>query len=128
GARWRKEGDFLLGRSATYYWDKRKEVPNRYLQHWQQEKRDRPGLSIDSLMEMVSMPEEELNSRIVGEAIQHCWGLQEWGELMPNPFRGDTPGRHYMRLLAELTPEHRRRAFAPGGLPLTELTPAAHQR
>jgi hypothetical protein len=127
GARWRKEGDFLLGRSSTYYWDKRKEVPNRYLLRWLQEKRDRPGLSIDSLLEMVSLPEEVLNSRIVGEAIQHCWGLQEWGMVMPNPFRGDTPGRHYPRLLAELTPEHRRRTLAPGGLPLTELTPAEQQ-
>src|SRR5207244_4249572 len=78
GVRWKKDGDFLTGRSLTYHWDKRKEVPNRYLQRWLQEKRDRPGLSIDSLLEMVSLPDDELNSRIVGEAIKHCWGLQEW--------------------------------------------------
>jgi hypothetical protein len=127
GVRWKKDGDFLTGRSATYYWDKRKEVPNRYLLRWLQEKRDRPGLSIDSLLEMASLPVEETNSLIVGEAIQHCWGLEEWSMVTPNRFRGDAPSRDYLRLLAELTPEHRRRALAPGGLPLTELAPAEQQ-
>src|SRR5437588_9396420 len=47
--------------------------------------------------------------------------------VMANPFGGDAPIREDVRFLAELTPEHRRRALAPGGLPLPELT-AAEQR
>src|SRR5262249_20168588 len=67
GVRWRKDGDFVLARSTTCYWDRLKEVPNRYLLRWQREKRDRPGLSLESLEEMASMPDEALDSSNVGE-------------------------------------------------------------
>jgi hypothetical protein len=39
GVRWRKEGDFLLCRSTSYFWDRLKEVPNRYPTRWQQDSR-----------------------------------------------------------------------------------------
>lgn len=128
GARWRYEGGFLLGRSTSYYWNKRKEVPNRYLHRWLKEERDGPGLSVDTLLEMASLPDEELNSIVVGEAIQHCWGIGEWSLVVANPFSPDAPFREDLRFLAELTPEHRRRALTPAGMPVTELTPAEQQR
>src|SRR5262249_51044094 len=34
GVRWRKDGDFLVCRSTGYFWDRLREVPNRYLQRW----------------------------------------------------------------------------------------------
>jgi hypothetical protein len=122
GVRWRKEGDFILSRSTTYYWDRLKEVPNRYLVRWQREKRERPGLSLESLEEMASLPDDELNSTTVAEAIRHCWGLEEWGIVSTDQVWGCAVERTKLRFLSELTPDHRRRALDSDGLPLSTLT------
>jgi hypothetical protein len=122
GVRWRKEGEFLLGRSTNYYWDRLKEVPNRSLLRWQREERDRPGLSLESLQEMASLPDEALNSVTVAEAIHHCWGIEEWGIVSTDQVMGHALNRTKLRFLAELTPEHRRRALDTAGLSLMALT------
>src|SRR5260370_39812498 len=81
GVRWKKDGDFITGRSTSYFWDKVKEVPNRYLQRWIHVRDTNGGLSLADMLEMASLPDEELDSRLVGEAIGHCWGLPGWGSL-----------------------------------------------
>src|SRR5262249_53186958 len=104
GVRWRKDGDFLLGRSTTYYWDRPKEVPNRFLMPWQREKREGPGLSLESIEEMASLPDEALDSPTVGEAIRHCWGLEEWRQVSRDPVMGWSLDRAKFRFLSSLMP------------------------
>jgi hypothetical protein len=78
GVRWRKAGDFLLCRSGSFFWDRLKEVPNRYLERWQHEKRHHGGLPLDALLEMASLPDVQLGGVPMGGAIMDCWGLPEW--------------------------------------------------
>jgi hypothetical protein len=129
GIRWKKDGEFLLGRSTSYFWDKLREVPKRHLVRWQREKQGKGYLPIESLMEMAALTEEQLDSQDNGEAITHCWGLEEW--LTVGPHRRYEMGygqvfayRRRLRFLATLTPEQRRRAFEPDGIGPEELTPA----
>jgi hypothetical protein len=121
GVRWRKDGDFLLCRSTSFFWDKLKEVPNRYLQHWAQDRDANGGLPLADFLEMASLPDQQLESTVVGEAIGHCWSLPEW-RLLDHPVI-----RHRARLVAMLTPEQLQRAMQPAGIPFQELTPAQQQ-
>jgi hypothetical protein len=121
GVRWSKDGDFLLCRSTSYFWDKLKEVPNRYLQRWAQDRDANGGLPLEDLLEMGSMTDQQLDSTGVAEGIEHCWGLAGWWYV------SQPVSRHDARLLALFTPEQRRRALQPEGLPFQEWTPAQRQ-
>jgi hypothetical protein len=123
-ARWKKDGNFLLCRSSSYFWDKLKEVPNRYLQRWTQDREENNGLPLADMLEMASRPDQELDSRLVGEGIEHCWGLMEWYGLSGDDSRMI---RRHGRFAAILTPEQLRRALQPAGLPFKELTPSQQQ-
>ena len=46
GVRWRKDGDFIICRSVSYFWDKLQEVPNRYLRRWAQDRDASGGLPL----------------------------------------------------------------------------------
>jgi hypothetical protein len=92
GVRWRREGDFLLGRSKSFLWDRLKEVPNRYRERWQREKREHGGLlPLDALLEMASLSDDQLSATDMGYTIVDCWDLPEWHLVaaMPgySPFR-----------------------------------------
>jgi hypothetical protein len=121
GVRWSKDGDFLLCRSAGYLWDKLKEVPERHLRRWTTSRDANGGLPFSNLLEMASMPDLQMDSRVVAEAIAHCRGLPEWSLL---GFRGF---RSRARFLSTLSPEQLRRAFMPAGLPFKDLAPAQQQ-
>src|SRR4029453_2059638 len=100
--RWKKDGNFLLARSTSYFWDKLKEVPNRLLGRWQADRRAAGGLPLEDLLEMATLTDQQLDSRFVGEGVVHAWGLREWGMLA-----GRAPLRPYARYLAVLTPLQR---------------------
>jgi hypothetical protein len=121
GVKWTKEGDFILCRSASYYWDKLKEVPNRLLQRWARDRETNGGLPLADLLEMAALSDPQLDSVIVSEAITHCLGLRDWGHLRWPGFRRDA------RFFVTLTPEQQRRAFTPEGVPFKDLTPAQQQ-
>jgi hypothetical protein len=126
GARWRKDGDFLVCRSATFFWDKRKEVPNRYLQRWARDREAPSGLPLDDFLEMAAMTDQQLDSTAVAEGIEHCWGLREWSWLS-GPTLERQLQRQHARFLATLTPAQRAHALDPGGLAFRELTLAQQQ-
>jgi hypothetical protein len=124
--RWQKDGDFLLGRSTSFYWDKVKEVPARFLQRWQDDRVKEAGLPLDDLLEIAGMTDTQLDSAIVGRMVERCWGLPEWGIVANTGFRigiGPTEVRPYARLLAELPPLFRRPALQPGGVAFEQLPP-----
>jgi hypothetical protein len=99
GVRWRKEGDLLLGRSTSFFWDRLKEVPNRYLERWQKAKREHGGLPLEDLIEMASLSDEQLSAGLGGRAIIHCWGLDEWHIV------GNVPGYSGPRNAQGITPQ-----------------------
>jgi hypothetical protein len=130
GVRWKKEGDFLVCRSASFFWDKLKEVPNRYLARWRENKVKQRGLPLEDLLEMAALSEQQLNSATVGKVVQHCWGLDEWWLVGHGTMKtGVNPGdlRPVARFLAGLTPAQRRQAQLPEWLAFAALTPAQQQ-
>lgn len=131
GVRWKKEGTFLLARSTSFFWDKVKEVPNRYLRHWIED-RDRAGaLALEDLIEMSGLTEEQLGSHTVGLGITHCWGLDEWGIIGGGPFLAGeiVPEelRKQARALRILTPAQLKQAQSEAGLSLSALSPAQRE-
>jgi hypothetical protein len=126
GARWRKDSDFLVCRSTSYFWDRLKEVPNRYLQRWARSRDANGGLPLAEFLEMATLTDQQLDSVPVAEGIEQCWGLREWSWLGGAELDGRLQRQH-ARFLATLTPDQQQRALQPAGLPFSELTPAQQQ-
>jgi hypothetical protein len=127
GVRWKKDGEFLLGRSTSFFWDKLKEVPDRLLVHWQED-RDRQGaLPLEDLVAMAALSDEQVGSRTVGLGITHCRGLDEWGIIAGGPSIGGELLPEYLRkqlrALTVLTAGQLRAAQTPQGLTLETVTP-----
>jgi hypothetical protein len=124
GLRWKKEGDFLVARSTAFFWEKLKEVPNRTLARWQAARAATGALPLEEVLEIASLPDQQLDSATVGKGIEHCWGIGEWslfgmGVRHGGPWPQDR--RICARLLTLLSPEQLRRAFQPEGLPFSAL-------
>jgi hypothetical protein len=126
GVRWKKDGDFLLARSTSYFWDKLKEVPKRDLQRWQADRRASGFLPLDDVLELGTLTDQQLDSRLVGHFVSHCWGLEEWGMVGDGgAWRVALPSggylRPYVRFLVTLTPAQRQRALLPEGIAFGDL-------
>src|SRR5262249_46479901 len=120
--RWRKEAGFLLFRSASYFNDKRKEVPNRLLDRWAASLHEHGHLTLDDLVEIVQLQDIQLDSQVVAARIVRCHGLRGWG-LATN-----LNLRKHMRFLATLDPEQRRLAQSPADLPFRQLNLSQQQQ
>ena len=119
--RWNKEGDWLQFRSASYYNDRLKEVPNRLLTRWSVARRQQGLLSLEDLVEIAQLTDAQLDGAEMAECATDCWGLKEWflvrnGELRP-----------HVRFLAEFTPAQRQEMLSAAGLPFTKMTLAQQQ-
>jgi hypothetical protein len=121
GVRWTKDGEFLLGRGTSYYWDKLKEVPNRFLDRWSHDRDANGALPVADFLEMATLSDQQLDSTTVAEGITHCRRLPEWALLT------DRRSRQHARLLTALTPDQLRRALQQAGIPFNELTPSQQQ-
>lgn len=125
GARWHKDGDYLLCRSTGFFWDKLKEVPNRFLKRWSAD-RGRGPLALDDLLEMSTLSDTQLNSETSGKVIEHCWGLDEWANVGRGFFREGidcSELRPYARFYASLS-EPQRRLAETRGVGADDLLPA----
>jgi hypothetical protein len=125
GVRWRKDGQFLLARSTSFFWDKLKETPNRDLQRWRRNKLEQNGLPFNDLVDMALLPDDQLDSQRVGEVVGHCWGLPEW-DLLQEPIGYYSP-RPWLRWLSNLPPGSRSAAVSASGLSLRGLTGAVQE-
>ncbi len=137
GVWWRQDGGFLLCRSTSFFWDKLKEVPSRYLTQWQQERTRRGSLPFEAVLQMASLSDQQLDSATVGRGISHCWDLPEWGIVgnAAKPLEGTgtatsgTPEelRAYTRFVAGLPAGTRNLTLRPDGLPFDALDRAQQQ-
>jgi RNA polymerase sigma-70 factor, ECF subfamily len=118
--RWHEEDGWLQFRSASYYHDRLKEVPNRLLTRWAARRREQGALSLDDLIEIAQLPDEPLDGEEMGEGAKELFGLAEW-DLPRSNLRSD------LRYLAGFTPEQRREATSPAGLPFMRM-PLAQQQ
>jgi hypothetical protein len=120
--RWHKEGSWLQFRSASYYDDRLKEVPNRLLVRWAASRRERSALSLDDLIEIAQLSDQQLDAASMAEGAREIWGLEEWDLA-----RGSIPRRH-LRFLGQCTPAQRQLAASPGGLAFTRMSLAQQQQ
>lgn len=120
--RWRKEDSFLLFRSASYFNDKLKEVPNRLLERWARSVREHGRPSLDDLIEIAQLRDAQLDSERVADGAVHCYGIKGWG-LARSPNL-----RPHLRFLALLDPEQRRLAQSPTGTPFRQMNNQQQQQ
>jgi hypothetical protein len=126
GARWKKDGDYLLARSTGYFWDKLKEVPNRQLRRWHADLQQHGTLPVDAVLEMATLSDTQLDSDVSGRVIGHCWQLEEWGNVGRGLFRIGvvcTELRPFARFFAALS-EPQRRLAETQGVGAADLRPA----
>jgi len=145
--RWRLDGDsaapgatasgaekrWLQFRSATYYQDRLKEVPNRLLTHWAEARRRHagelrlgrdsgqqrgpgPGLPLDYLVEIAGLSDAQLDGAEMRGGAVEWWGIPEWGLLRDRHFRP------HIRFLAQFTPEQRQMMMSAEGLPFGKMS------
>jgi hypothetical protein len=121
-------GGWLQFRSASYYDDRLKEVPNRLLARWAAARRKQAGthevggLALDDLLEIAQLSDAQLDAAAMAEGARECWGLAEW-DLARNPHL-----RPHWRYLAGFTPEQRQEALSPHGLPFTRMSAPQQQQ
>jgi hypothetical protein len=132
--RWRKQagtrpaGTWLEFRSASYYDDRLKEVPNRLLSRWAASRRQHAGthgvggLTLDDLIEIAGLSDAQLDAADMAEGARECWGLAEWD------LAGQRRLRPHLRFLAGFTREQRQEAQSAAGLPFSRMPLAQQQQ
>jgi RNA polymerase sigma factor (sigma-70 family) len=122
--RWRKDADrgWLQFRSASYYDDRLKEVPNRLLERWSAARRQRGSLRLDELVEIAQLSDAQLDAKEMAEGAQDCFGLAEW--ILPR----HANLRPHLRYLATFTPDQRRLAMSTEGIPFIRMSLAQQQQ
>ncbi len=127
---WKKDGSFIECRSTTFVWDKIKEVPNRYITRWEQDARRNGYLPVEDFLEMSTLSDTQLDSTIVGKAMEHCHGLRDWSIMGKGLTKtGIVPEqlRPYVRFAASLAPSERTQAMTEEGISAGTLRPAQQQ-
>jgi hypothetical protein len=115
-ARWSKDGTWLQFRSASYYDDRLKEVPNRLLNRWAAAKREHGWLTLDELVEIAQLSDAQLDGKEMAEGARECLGLKEWDLTRSGNLRSE------LRYLAQFTPEQRQEMQRPSGLLLSRMS------
>jgi hypothetical protein len=113
-----------------FFWDKLKEVPNRLINKWREDRIAQGSLPFDDLIEMAGLSDPQLDSQFVAQGLKHCAGLAEWGLVT-----ADTGGwrefylfrRSVLHALAGVVGSARRHILSPEGLQFNDLPAAAQQ-
>jgi RNA polymerase sigma-70 factor (ECF subfamily) len=120
--RWAKDGIWLQFRSASFYDDRLKEVPNRLLTRWSAARGQHGALALDDLIEIAQLPDAQLDASEMADGARECFGLAEW-DLARHPRL-----RPHLRYLATFAPDQRRQAMSTEGLPFTRMSLAQQQQ
>jgi hypothetical protein len=119
--RWSKEGNWLQFRSASYYDDRLKEVPNRLLTRWSASRKQHGALPLEDLLEIAQLADTQLDAGSMAEGAKICFGLAEW-DLARNGYP-----RPHIRYLAGLTPAQRQQAQGAAGLAFAQMSLSQQQ-
>jgi hypothetical protein len=120
--RWTKGDGWLRFRSASYFNDRLKEIPNRLLSRWQESRKANGMLTVDDLMQIASLTDAQLNAAEVAEAVKAIFGLKEWelgagGSIRPQ-----------WRFLAAMPSTLRGAALSEKGITFPQLPVALQQQ
>src|SRR5262249_16009747 len=121
--RWKKDESWLQFRSASFFNDRLKEIPNRLMARWSASRRAPGAATPGDLVGIVHPPDAPLNSPHVAGGAQNCFSLVEWGLA-----RNTNGLRPHLRYLAQLTPSQRQQAQSAEGLPFAQMSLAQQQR
>ncbi len=111
--RWNKEEGWLQFRSAGYFNDRIKEVPNRLLTRWASAGRKNGHLSLNDLAEVASLTDSQLDAKAMAEGANVLYGLKEWEQAAAL--------RANLRFLATLSANQREAAQSEAGLSIARL-------
>jgi hypothetical protein len=120
--RWIKEDAWIQFRSASYFGDRLKEVPNRLLARWAASRSQHQALTLDDLIEIAQLTDAQLDSGTMAEGARILYGLQEWG------LARDAIARAHLRYLAGLSTVQRQEAQSAAGLAFNHLSLPQQQR
>jgi hypothetical protein len=120
--RWSREGDWLQFRSASWFHDRLKEVPNRLLDRWATSRRKHGVLTLEDLVEIAQLSDAQLDSQVTAEGARALYDLEEW-TLARNGWL-----RPQWRFLAGLTPGQREQAARGEGLLFSQFTLSQQQQ
>lgn len=115
--RWSKAEGWLRFRTPDYYLARPQEVPLRLLERWALLRKEQHALSLQSLTEIGSLTDTQLNSPTTAQAAIGFFGLQEWPQARMEQ------ARPHWRFLAQLPREQREAAFRPEGVAYKDLRP-----
>jgi hypothetical protein len=115
------DGKWLQFRSASYFNDRLKEVPNRLLARWSASRRQHGALTLADLAEIAQLSDAQLDAAEVAEGAQACFDLQEWplAQGMARP---------HLRYLATLTPAQQQAAMSTAGLAFRQMSLGQQQQ
>ena len=120
--RWNRDGGWLTFRSAGFFNDRLKEVPNHLLTRWAAGRRRHGGASpLGDLAEMARLTDAQLDSSGMAEGAETLFGLKEWGLVR------DQTLRPHWRFLAGFPRTQQEAASSDRGLAF-ERMPLAQQQ
>jgi hypothetical protein len=114
--RWSRDGDWLQFRSASFYDDRLKEVPNRLLARWVKSRMQHGTLTLDDIVEIAGLSNAQLDGAEMAEGARELHGLAEWDLAR---YRSQRP---HLRYLASFTPAQRQEMMSANGLAFTKMS------
>jgi hypothetical protein len=115
--RWTRQDGWVQFRTATFYYDRPQEVPNRLLERWQSARARQGVLTPDDLSEIAQLPDAQLDSLWMAQGAEAIYGLWEWQMAQIAQLRS------HWRFMAGLSEEQRRDACSEQGLAYERMTP-----
>jgi hypothetical protein len=114
--RWNREDEWLQFRSVSYYHNRLKEVPTRLLARWKAVRQQQGMLTLDAIIEIAQLSDEQLDGHHMAEGASQCWGLKEW--RLPR----DPVLRPHVRYLRMFTSAQRQEMMSGTGLSFLRMS------
>ena len=113
--RWTKADGWLKFRSASWFYDRPKEVPARRLTRWAASRKEHGALTLEDLSEIASLSNGQLDALTTYQGALARYDLQEWN------FARSTNLRDHWRLLGQVPADLRRGVETDAGLQCDRL-------
>jgi hypothetical protein len=120
--RWTRDGAWLQFRSASFYHDRLKEVPNRLLVRWTASRTQHGALTLDDLVEIAQLSDAQLDAEEMAEGAREHLELAEWD------LARSRAARAHLRFLGTFSPAQRLEVTSAAGLSFTRLSLAQQQQ
>lgn len=121
--RWNTGDGWLTFRTAGFFNERPKEIPNRLLDRWTALRVKNGSLTLADLAGVVAeLSDTQLDATSAAEAIKTLYGLQEWDSVRADNLRGT------WRMLASVSPGTLRQVIANGKLTYSEIPLTAQQQ